>query len=102
MSENLELHEGQWRPSVPLPFFGWLHVQCWNCRKRFPGGGMSGRGRHRYEEHYRREHLSSSVLNEAVERLRLDSQPRPGEEGDSKDHGDKGGVQARGHEGNRS
>jgi hypothetical protein len=31
-----ELHEGRWRPAVPVPLYGPLHVTC-RCGKRFWG-----------------------------------------------------------------
>ena len=46
-----ELHEGRWRPAVPLPFYGFLHVTC-RCGKRFWRSPRAAR----YEAHYRSEH----------------------------------------------
>ncbi len=58
MTENLELHEGRWRPSVPLPLYAPLHVRC-ECGRRFWGLRIRVRcpARDRYERHYRHAHI---------------------------------------------
>ncbi len=55
MTGNLELHDGEWRPSVPLPLFGPLHAEC-HCGRRF--WGLRARDRYyRYQRHYRETHI---------------------------------------------
>jgi hypothetical protein len=57
-----ELHDGEWRPAVPLPFYGFLHVTC-RCGIRFWGRRIriACPARDRYEDHYRREHMPAAV-----------------------------------------
>lgn len=59
MSDGVfELHEGHWRPSVPLPMFLLLHVRC-HCGRRFWGlrTGIHSATAGRYERHYRLTHI---------------------------------------------
>ena len=60
-SENMELHDGQWRPSVPLPLIGPMRVRC-QCGKRFwrRTRGKSSFKPPRYEAHYRQVHLQQA------------------------------------------
>jgi hypothetical protein len=54
-----ELHDGRWRPSVPLPLYGLLHVTCY-CGKRFWGWHIAvqrGAASERYQRHYRGVHI---------------------------------------------
>lgn len=58
---NYELGEdGLWRPAVPLPLYGWWHVTCWECWRRF----WFGRGLKpaKYEQHYRAAHIGRSGI----------------------------------------
>jgi hypothetical protein len=58
MAEVHELHEGRWRPSVPLPYLFVLRVCCGECHRSFWGpSNTHSRAYRRYEAHYRREHL---------------------------------------------
>jgi hypothetical protein len=54
-----EFHEGRWRPAVPLPYYGVLHVSC-KCGQRFWGLRIRvqrGAASDRYDRHYRAVHL---------------------------------------------
>lgn len=45
-------HDGVWRQSVPLPFFGGVFrqwFQCWECKVKF-------RSEQEYRDHYRSDH----------------------------------------------
>lgn len=58
-----EYAPGLWRPSVPLPLYGFLHVTC-TCKARFWGWRIQvGRGRasERYERHYRAIHIEGGT-----------------------------------------
>lgn len=56
-----EYAPGLWRPSVPLPYYGILHVTC-ECRRRFWGStavvriDTHSQAFRRYERHWRTEH----------------------------------------------
>lgn len=52
-----EFRNGEWRPAVPLPFYGFLHVRCWDCRRRFWSLSRQGLRPARYERHYRQQHI---------------------------------------------
>lgn len=55
MNDVMELHDGRWRPAVPLPFFAFLHVRC-HCGRRF-WHLQRGLRCERYEEHFRGRHI---------------------------------------------
>jgi hypothetical protein len=50
-----EFRDGQWGPSIPLPFYGLLHVRC-DCGKRF--WGRERDTARRYRDHYERVHIA--------------------------------------------
>jgi hypothetical protein len=50
-----EYAPGLWRPAVPLPFLGFLHVSCFDCGRRF--WFTRGMKPARYERHYRAQHI---------------------------------------------
>lgn len=58
MTEITELHDGRWRPAIPLPLYLPFHVRC-ACGRRFWGLRIQvqrGRASERYEDHYRAAH----------------------------------------------
>lgn len=58
MAGNQELRDGRWRPAVPLPFFGVLHVTC-SCGRKFWGRHSAVRESapyFSYETHYQAAH----------------------------------------------
>lgn len=64
MPVDEEYAPGLWRPAVPLPFYGLLHVRC-ECGRQFWDLTSARIDKHskafqRYERHYRAEHVTWS------------------------------------------
>lgn len=71
MNNDEEYSPGLWRLSVPLPFYGFLHVRCGECGERFwnwRGGKRRSRGTPEevYQWHYRREHIARDDIQDAA------------------------------------
>ena len=62
MPVDEEYAPGLWRPAVLLPFYGLLHIRCYECGKPFwdltsPSLARNSSALRRYEHHYRAAHI---------------------------------------------